>query len=358
MVSKQPHTTQRSSIPGIDLDDVARFLGERLAVAPDRQYLKAELLSGGRSNLTYTVTDGARTWVLRRPPLGHVLATAHDMHREARVMSALYASPVPVPKVIGLADAGAHGDAAPYYVMEKVDGVAFRGAEDFASLSVMDRGVLGRAFIDVLARLAAVDPNEVGLGDFGRPEGFAQRQVRRWGQQLAASTSREIKHVDRLGGLLATHVPTPQRASIVHGDFRLDNALVSRDTPGVVNAIIDWEMSTLGDPLMDLGMLHLFWEGWQGLPNPIAATPADFEGFPSWADLANNYAVQTGLDLGDFDWYSGFAFYKLAIICEGIHYRHSTGGTVGDGFDEIGDLVPALVERGLSTLADRRTPRS
>ena len=310
--------------------------------------LRASLLAGGRSNLTYTITDGARRWVLRRPPLGHVLATAHDMRREYRVMRALAPTAVPVPcPVFEHADPDVLG--APFYVMELVEGTIYRTAADLARLDAAGARRLGYAFVDSLAALHLVDPAAVGLADFGRPEGYLGRQVARWTKQLASSRSREVPGFDDLAARLVDDVPTTQRASIVHGDFRLDNAIVAADDPGRVSAVLDWEMATLGDPLADLALFGLYWEGWGGLDNPVAATPAQ-HGFPSAAALRRRYADRTGLDLGDDAWYTAFACFKFAVICEGIHYRHVQGLTVGDGFEQIGALVPELVRRGLAAL--------
>jgi aminoglycoside phosphotransferase (APT) family kinase protein len=334
--------------PGLDLDALREYLHERVNVELAGP-LQAHLLAGGRSNLTYTLSDDRHAWVLRRPPLGHVLETAHDMSREFRVMRALEPTAVPVPGMVTFCeDPSVIG--APFYVMEKVDGVTYRDAEDFAALTAEERGALGRSFVDAMAALACVDYESIGLAEFGRPDGYAARQVRRWTKQLESSSSREVVGIDQLASALSSRVPLPQRSSIVHGDFRLDNALVARDDASSILAIIDWEMSTLGDPLTDLGMLYLFWEGWQGLENPIAATPVEFEGFPSWPELRDRYVAATGLHLDDFDWYAAFAYFKLAVICEGIHFRFIKGMTVGEGFERMGELVQPLVGRGLDTL--------
>lgn len=310
--------------------------------------LTASLLSGGRSNLTYALSDGARRWVLRRPPLGHVLATAHDMEREYRVMRGLAPTAVPVPRtVVHHAEADVLG--APFYVMELVEGTVYRSVADLQRLSADEARRLAHAFVDALAELHLVDADAVGLGDFGRPDGYLARQIRRWGTQLAASRSRDVPGFDELGAALAHRVPAPQRASIVHGDFRLDNVIVAGDDPGRLVAVLDWEMATLGDPLSDLGLFALYWEGWGGLDNPVAATPAE-HGFPSAAELTGRYAERTGLDLADGDFYTAFAYFKFAVICEGIHYRHTHHLTVGDGFDGIGAMVPELVRRGLVAL--------
>lgn len=333
-------------------DEQLRHLGDLLnASAPGGVVgrLRSTLLSGGRSNLTYRVNDDIHGWVLRRPPLGHVLETAHDMFREYRVMQALADTPVPVPDTTCY-----HAEpdllGAEFYVMGMVDGTVFRTAEDLATLSAPQAAQLSTAFIDTLAELHMVDYREVGLADFGRPDGYLERQVRRWVKQLGSSQSREIAGFDDLGARLAASVPVSTAASIVHGDFRLDNAIADPNDPSKILAILDWEMATLGDPLSDLGLFYLYWEGWGGLDNPIAATPAEQPGYPSWRDLAERYSKKTGTELSNFEWYEAFAIFKFAVICEGIHYRHTTGLTVGEGFDKIGGMVPELVQRGLRAL--------
>ena len=314
--------------------------------------LTASLLSGGRSNLTYTLTDGTTRWVLRRPPLGHVLATAHDMRREYRVMGALASTAVPVPRMV-LEHAEPDVLGAPFYVMELVEGVVYRTAGDLDRLDADEARRLGHAFVDGLAALHLVDPDAVGLADFGRPDGYLGRQVRRWTTQLASSRSREVPGFDELTTRLAEGIPTTQRASVVHGDYRLDNALVRADDPGHVQAVLDWEMSTLGDPLADLALFTLYWAGWDGSHDSrgdaIAAIPTQ-HGFPPSAELTQRYAERTGLDLSDDNWYTGLACFKFAVILEGIHYRHVQGLTVGEGFDRIGSLVPEIVRHGIAAL--------
>jgi aminoglycoside phosphotransferase (APT) family kinase protein len=311
--------------------------------------LSITLLSGGRSNLTYVIGDGRREWVLRRPPLGHVLETAHDMHREFRVINGLRDTAVPVPAAVGYcADPGILG--ASFYVMERVEGIVYRTAEDYASLGEGEPERLAHAFLDAFAQLHLLDYSSVGLSDFGRPDGYLERQVRRWGKQLESSRSRPIDGFDELARRLAASTPLSQRSSIVHGDPRLDNAIVTAGDAGSVRALLDWEMATLGDPLADAGLFYLFWEGWSGLDQPIAAAAADDPRFPKWDQLAERYATATGLDLTPFPWYAAFAFYKFAVICEGIHFRHVKGLTIGEGFDEIGAMVPDLVQRALVLL--------
>ncbi|GAA4888007.1 phosphotransferase family protein [Saccharopolyspora cebuensis] len=336
-----------TELPGLDLDRVRAYLDTRrpgLVTGP----LRGEVVHGGRSNLTYVLTDGTSRWVLRRPPLGHVLATAHDMGREHRVMSALAGTAVPVPRTHVLCQDDAV-IGAPFYLMEHVEGTVYRTPELTGRLDADQRHDLTRQLVDVLAELHAIDPEQVGLGDFGRPEGFLDRQVRRWSKQLAASRSRDIPGIDELAARLAAGVPRTGRTAIVHGDYRLDNVLVGPELR--IDAVLDWEMATLGDPLTDLGLLAVYWEGFSGLDeNPIAKGIGPEFGFPPFRDMLGRYAERSGAELSELDWYIGFGFFKIAVILEGIHYRYIHGQTVGAGFDHIGALVAPLVAQGLATL--------
>jgi len=327
--------TQAPAPPGVDLPRLRAYLD---SAGP----LRAELIAGGRSNLTYVVTDGTSEWVLRRPPLGHVLATAHDMAREHRVLTALADTPVPVPETYVLCpDSDVLG--APFYLMEKVDGTVYRTALQTERLGAERATAIAHELIDVLAALHGVDPGAAGLGDFGRPAGFLDRQVRRWQRQLAASRSREIAGIDALSQALARSIPATQRPTIVHGDYKLDNVIVGADDS--IAAVVDWEMATLGDPLCDLGLFNVYWDG------GIAEIPTGDAGFPSGVELRARYAVATGLDLSPLPWYEALGCFKLAVISEGIHYRFLRGQTVGEGFAEIGDMVAPLVATGLERLA-------
>jgi aminoglycoside phosphotransferase (APT) family kinase protein len=329
------------SPPGVSVPALDRFLRDvvpGLLTGP----LRVELLSGGRSNLTYLVTDGAGRWVLRRPPLGHVLATAHDMTREFRVLRALHPSNVPVPEPI--VAAGPEVLGAPFYLMAFTEGEVLRERDQLASV---DGARLANALVEVLVRLHHTDPEAVGLGDLGRPAGFLERQLRRWARQLADSHSRDLPGLTSLGSLLAQRIPEGG-ATIVHGDYRLDNIVVDA---GRVAGVLDWEMATLGDPLTDLASMVVWWDGMNGLDNPVAAAPGETPGFPSGDVLVAEYAQRSGADLSALSWYLGFAYYKIAAIFEGIHYRAGQGLTVGDGFERLGGLVPVLVERGHAVLA-------
>jgi aminoglycoside phosphotransferase (APT) family kinase protein len=331
-----------TDLPGLDLDKLAAYLGK----GP----LSGELIPGGRSNLTYRVTDGQDRWVLRRPPLGHVLATAHDMTREHRVISALVDTAVPVPGVELLCtDPDVLG--APFYLMEEVAGAALRDRAQCDWLTPDDAVVLSDRLVDVLADLHDVDPESVGLGDFGRPEGFLVRQVKRWGKQLDASRSRDLEGIDDLRGRLGDRVPESVRATIIHGDYRLDNVLVTRDPLGI-SAVLDWEMATLGDPLADVGLLHVYWHGLGIDEDPITGTVPSLPGFPSADELVARYAARTGADVSNLGWYVAFGYFKLAVILEGIHYRYTTGKTVGAGFSQLGSFTLPLVRQGLHAIKE------
>ncbi|MFF2509417.1 phosphotransferase family protein [Streptomyces sp. NPDC058067] len=337
--------------PGLDLDQLRRHLDRErpgLVAGP----LSGRIVEGGRSNLTYIVDDGSSTWVVRRPPLGHVLATAHDMKREHRVISALHPTSVPVPEALLLCeDDSVVG--APFYIMEFVAGTPYRTAEQLAQIGPERTRAAVLGLVDTLVDLHAVDPAEVGLGDFGRPDGFLDRQLRRWGKQLDASRNRELAGVDELHAALGRALPTSPAATIVHGDYRLDNVLINQDDDGVdrIKAVLDWEMSTLGDPLTDLGLLAMY-SAKLDLPDSPVSTSAAAAGHPDASELIERYAARSGRDVSAVSWYTAFAWFKLAVILEGIHYRYTLGQTVGAGFDRIGELVPVFIEHGLTTLQE------
>ncbi|WP_416962823.1 phosphotransferase family protein [Streptomyces sp. Agncl-13] len=333
--------------PGLDLDRLRGLLDrERPGLVTGA--LSGRLIEGGRSNLTYAVTDSTTKWVVRRPPLGHVLATAHDMRREHRVISALHPTNVPVPKPVLLCEDD-EVLGAPFYVMEFVEGTPYRTADELTPIGPeRTRGAV-LELVDTLVELHAVDPAEVGLADFGRPEGFLDRQLRRWGKQLDASRNRELAGVEELHAALGRHLPDSPAPAVVHGDYRLDNVLIGEDD--TIKAILDWEMSTLGDPLTDLGLLVMYSIPLE-LPNSPISTTASAPGHPAPAELIERYAARSGRDVSSVAWYTAFAWFKLAVILEGIHYRYTLGQTVGRGFDRIGELVPVFIEHGLTTLQE------
>jgi aminoglycoside phosphotransferase (APT) family kinase protein len=330
---------------GLDTRAVAEWLSHAVPDAVTGP-LEASLITGGKSNLTYLVTDGTHEYVVRRPPLGHVLATAHDMSREYTVMAALTSTPVPVPEMVALCqDVDVVG--APFYVMQRVPGTPYSRAAQLEPLGEERTRLISERLVDTLVDLHAVDYRAVGLGEFGRPDGYVGRQVSRWKKQLAASTSRELPGMDELVARLDAGVPTSGEGTIVHGDYRLDNALVQDDR---ITAVLDWEMSTLGDPLSDVALM-LAYQGLAELNPGSGALVTDAANAPGYLDrdaVIERYSAGSGRDVSDMGFHLSLAYFKLAVILEGIHYRHAQGQTVGAGFDGIGDAIGPLIEAGLA----------
>jgi aminoglycoside phosphotransferase (APT) family kinase protein len=341
--------------PGADPGAIGDWLAEQL---DDPRWRESNLspIGAGRSNLTYRVDSPAGAVVLRRPPVGEVAATAHDMERERRVISALAATAVPVPRVLAASGGGPPVDA-PCFVMELVEGVVPLGDLPAGwAETEPERARVGAALVDVLVALHDVDPGAVGLSDFGRPEGFMARQVRRWGKQWEAArgegaaapeTERELT---RLAERLAGSVPATQRHTIVHGDYRIDNCLFDAADPGRIRAVLDWEMSTLGDPLADLGLLLVYWYHADETPLWRAAqhlpSPTRLPGFPLRTDVAASYARQSGLDLEPLPWYAAFGTFKLAVVLAGILARVRAGAVPASMAHGIEDSVDPLMALG------------
>ena len=336
--------------PGLDLDALVGYLGPRVGGLASA--LKGEVIAGGRSNLTYVVDDGERRFVIRRPPLAHVLPTAHDVAREYRVLAALQGTGIPVPHVLAFCeDESLIG--APFYVMEWIDGHVVRDAlpVEFPD-NLQTRHAMSVALVDTLLQLHAIDPVTIGLADFGHPDGFLSRQVRRWWQQWELSKTRSLPSIEELRHRLDERVPAPSAPGIVHGDYRLDNVMYAPTNPSDIVAVIDWEMSTIGDPLCDVGLLCVYWAD-----NETDATARIHgraitvdDGFHKRSELLRQYAAGTQRDLSALDWYIALGAYKLAIIAEGINARFLMGMTVGAGFETVGELVPAIVESGLAAM--------
>jgi aminoglycoside phosphotransferase (APT) family kinase protein len=340
--------------PGIDPAGVTAWF--RAQVPEARPPLRFAQLPGGRSNLTYRVSDAAgASWVLRRPPLHGVLPSAHDMAREHRVISALAGTPVPVPATFGLCqDAAVSG--APFYVMAYVEGIIPRDeATVAAGLDEPARAVAADRLVDALVALHRVDPDQVGLGDLGRRHGYLERQLARWQRQLAQSRTRPLPTLDEVHRRLTAAVPAQVGpARIVHGDFRLDNLVLS--PAGRVLAVLDWELCTLGDPLADVGLLLVYWAEPDDRTLPLVTAPTVMPGFPSRAAIAEAYAARSGRDLSRLDFYVAFAHWKLAVILEGVVARHATGaygqGEGDDTWRAFAEVVVQLGERALE-LSDR-----
>ncbi len=344
----------RTPVAGADPAVVGPYLAGVLG--PEWADCSVVLISGGKSNLTYRVDSAAGSLVLRRPPLGHVLPTAHDMKREFTVMAALAGTAVPVPKMRHLcADPDVLGE--PFYVMERIEGHICRDTlpPGYAD-EPAQRRLIGEALVGVLADLHAVDPDEVGLSSFGRPDGYLERQVRRWGKQWEATRIAGHDTLDTLAAELAASLPTSQRTGIVHGDYRLDHTMLHPTEVGRIAAVLDWEMSTLGDPLADLGVLLVYWSQSDDSEtrNLSAVIPSavSLPGFPSRTQVAELYAARTGADLTALPWCMAFGFFKLAVVCAGIVKRVEGGAMVGDGFAGVEGRIRPLVELGRSTLAD------
>ncbi len=328
---------------GIDRDGVEAWFE---AHAPDvTPPLSFERIAGGRSNLTFTVTDAdGRRWALRRPPLGKGLTSAHDMAREHKVISALAPTDVPVAPTIGLCeDESVNG--APFFVMEFVDGPVLRtqqaAVEEFGEA---ERHAIGERVADTLVAIHAVDPDEVGIGDLGKKRDYVARQLHRWHGQWEKSRTREIPLIDDVHERLSARIPDQGPATIVHGDYRLDNMILSPE--GAVAAVVDWELCTLGDPLADVGMLMVYW----GEPGddliPLLDVPTTAPGFPGRDEVKARYGELSGRDLSEIDFYVALGHWKLAIILQGIIARVAAGqyGKDGEGADETAEFVERLAQ--------------
>jgi aminoglycoside phosphotransferase (APT) family kinase protein len=337
-----------TTVPGIEVDRVGAWL-ERNVPGTEAPF-HVEMVSGGHSNLTYEVQDacGARH-VVRRPPLKQVLATAHDMAREHRIVAALVPSPVLVPETLGLCeDESVTG--APFYVMRHVEGPILHDRARAETLEPDARRRAGESLVDVLVELHAVDPDEVGLGDLGRREGYIERQLRRWTKQYEQAKTRELPDIERVRDALAADVPEQGPATIVHGDYKLGN-FVHQPT-GDVAAVLDWELCTLGDPLADLGFLVLSWVDRPG-DDLWRDSASAAEGFPSSDELVARYAARSGRDVSRVDYYVAFSAWRMACIVEGVYARYA-GGAMGETSDEaarFADLATAYAAHARERLA-------
>ena len=308
-------------VQGIDVAKVSQWLADNVAGA--RAPFSFQLIAGGRSNLTFLVTDdNSIRYVLRRPPLGHVLATAHDMAREHRIISAVGQTNVPVPATLGLCtDETVNG--APFYVMNFVDGVVLDNAEKAEMLDKSLRRSASFNLIDVLCELHDVDIDAVGLGNLAKREGYIERQIKRWSTQWENSKTRELPEIDEVVRLLSTKVPRQQDVSIAHGDFRFGNVLTDVTT-GRIAAVLDWELCTLGDPLADLGYIGVYWS--DGPASALRANdPTPAGGFTTYRELVERYATKTGRDVSGVDYYVAFSCWRLAVISEGVYARYLHG---------------------------------
>jgi aminoglycoside phosphotransferase (APT) family kinase protein len=373
-------------VPGIeDASRLGRWLAENGVPGDQGHPPRATLITGGRSNLTYLLDVGlppgsaeVTLLVLRRPPLGHVLPTAHDMAREYRLLSALHGTDIPVPRPVAICpDPAVIG--APFYVMEHVAGLVIRTREDGAQVSPAQAHQLSLRFADMLAAIHGVDLAAVGLTGFGRPEGYLERQLTRWQRQWELSQTREMPGYDQLIARLAAGLPAAARSdgTLVHGDYRLDNMLIALGSPPpgspppgspppgspppgsppVITAVLDWEMSTLGDPLADLGLALVYWadaDDDESMELSVGSSVTAGPGFLSRLQVAERYAALTGRDVSRIGYYMAFGCFKLAVVLEGIHARFLQHKTVGEGFEQEGPAVPLLIQRAHRLLDSAR----
>jgi aminoglycoside phosphotransferase (APT) family kinase protein len=336
----------------IDGPKITRWLADRADIEPP---LTFELIAGGRSNMTFVVTDSAgRRFVLRRPPLGPLLPSAHDMAREHRLMHALRDSDVPVPRMVGLCqDPEVNG--RDFYVMHHVDGVVVRDIEIGRSIDEAARTRMSESLVDTLCALHRVDIDEVGLGDLAKRTGYIERQLKRWTGQWESSKTRELPLIDEVASALRDRMPTPSPTTIAHGDFRLSNCMM--DPAGGVRAVLDWELCTLGEPMADLGLLLCYWYDPTD-PDPRGdAETTQLPGFLTQDVLAERYASSMGADLEAINYYRAFAHWRLACIGEGVYSRY-LGGQQGSQDEEIDldamrDGIPVRVERAAALLGLR-----
>ncbi len=333
--------------PGLRSDDLRRLLVDNgVDVIGD---LRVELISGGRSNLTFDVADDVHHWVARRPPMGGLTPSAHDMEREWAVTSALTETDVPVAATVAI-DRSGDVIGAPCTVVEFVDGDVIRSADDLAALSDDAVDASADALIRTIADLHEVDYRAVGLGDFGRPEGFAARQIKLWARQWGIVKTRELDDVDRLVGILSERVPQSARSTIVHGDFRIDNTILAPGDPSRVAAVVDWELSALGDPITDVALMCVYRQ-------PVFSAVLGFDAawtsdrYPDADSIAERYTRATGSDLGDWDFYLGLANLKLGVIAEGITHRALQGGSSGSaGAERAAEATASFIAQGLEAV--------
>jgi len=335
-----------TDVIGLDLPALQAYFDAHVPATAGR--LEASQLTGGKSNLTYCLDDGTNRWVLRRPPLGVLTPTAHDVAREYRVIRALGGSPVPVAEpVICCEDTSIIG--VPFAVVSFVEGTTLQDGDQAAQLSQDDARLHSTALVESLAALHSVDYVAIGLEDFGRPAGYLGRQVATWRRQWDRVTTRQFTDLDRLCGRLEQAVPVESAHVIVHGDYRLDNVIFDAGSPGRIAAIVDWEMATLGDPLADLALLQIYWDPATAPVLGVRHAPSANYGFLSADQMAQHYQELTHRAVDDLSFYRALGYFKLAVIAEGIHQRFLSGHTVGSGFDAVGSAVGVLLDRGLNS---------
>ena len=340
------HAVAVPGVPGVeDPVRLAKWMAGA-GIADLGELRSVQLIAGGRSNLTYRLDLAAGRVVLRRPPLGHVLPTAHDMSREYRVLSALQHTAVPVPTPLASCqDTDVIG--APFYLMRYVDGQVLRTVQDGERLTEEQAADVSELLASMMATIHGVDLAAAGLETFGKPDGYLARQLNRWQRQWELSNTRDMPGYAELVQRLTAGLPASAEGTLVHGDFRLDNTLIRLDEPTRIAAVVDWEMSTLGDPLADLGLTLSYWaDPGEAFPDiNLGASITALPGFCTRAEFAARYSELTGRDVSEVGYYIAFGHFKLAVVLEGIHARFLQNKTVGEGFEREGQAVPVLIAR-------------
>ena len=345
--------------PGLKLDSLLQWMSSNISGVDDSAKLQTTLLAGGRSNISYKLTDtSGSSWVLRRPPLGHIMPSAHDMSREFRVLSGLNSVSFPTPKAQGICtDEEIIGSK--FMLMDFVDGRVIESAETAMTLSDIQAGVISQNLVDTLAKLHRVDPADAGLDQLGRPEGYLQRQVKRWGEQWQLTKTRELVEIEELHNWLEgaiSKLPTNLPSAIVHGDYRIDNVILDPKTSEII-AVLDWEMSTLGDPISDLAISLVYWsQAGDTLRNqiPVAQEVTSGPGFWTREQVVQRYVSQTGYDISHLDECVALACFKLAVIMESIHHRNLSGqqlGAAAGAQSTMGQATIALTKLGLAVIS-------
>lgn len=333
--------------PLVDVEALTGYLDDKLLGDGPFEVVRHK---AGHSNETFFIRRSGEEWVLRRPPRGAFLPTAHDVMREHRVLSALADTPVRTPRPLLACEDESVIDA-PFYVMERVEGVVIRDRlPEWATED--ERGRIGEDLIDALVELHAVDWQDVGLDGWGRPTGYLERQLKRWSGQLELTMplTRPLPDLERTGRWLADNKPSSPPSTVVHGDYKLDNVVLDARAPARIAGILDWEMSTIGDPIADVGYLLSFWRDPGDQADRVLSEQFDLTrqpGFPSRDELAARYAERSGRHVDDVTWYEVLAIWKLAILLEGSYARHLAGVTDDPFFALLEDGVPALARRAL-----------
>lgn len=350
LITRQDLSMTSTETP-ITMEDLLQpdVVGPRIASATGQGVWRdftAELIAGGKSNLTFGLRNAAGgRLILRRPPTGELLPSAHDMGREARIQTGLAGSGVPVAHIV-LNETTGEDLGVPYYVMEEVVGHVIRDdlPSGYAEGSA-DKTAMADALVDALVALHAVEPDEVGLADLGRAGGYLERQLRRWLSQSTKSTvSVQAPRLPELAERLGTSMPTSPRTRIVHGDYRMDNCVFDANDPGRINAVLDWELSTLGDPIADLAQSAMYWGDPDAPTMPLIPALTRQPGWPPSDHLVQRYCAASGTDLAVLPWYRAFALFKFAAIAQGVATRAESGDMAGQEFGDIGDDIRALVD--------------